>query len=1064
VSANRSVELVFRLRTEGQQQTEAALRSFKGLADQVAKGSHELRVFDAANARVAEGMNRGARAVKSFDVGIGSLLDSARKASKELLTLQQQNDRHIQSIERQAALLGVSGSSRIDLQRRHAIADYGKTAADIGRINAAFRLMQKAGEDSNSTINLGVLGLGRYAGAAGAVTAVVGTFTAALSLTDKALTKFDADQRLERSLTRAAGGNRLLAAVTKNQVRGLARESDVLDFDSINQQVTRLGAYGFSVAEIPGVLRTVSDASAELGPEKMESIVRALGQIRAKGRVQQEELLQLQEAGISAGAILAKAFGKSQAALNEMVERGVVPADKAVRALLDGINDRFAGAGSNISSYRGQLNQLSDTFDSLLASFGQELSPTIIPVLKEINSLLSAISAVDVIGALELTVKSSPVYGLVRDIGSVISGTRNLFRDAQPSTGTQMVGQRFNTFVRGQDSDIARTAAAFNTSPGLTQDAAMAGSLRIRSPRADEEATSEAKRHAKQVRDAELAATIELAKIEAGRLPELEKIIALNEIEKTQLREKGILTQKLSGLLDRQLTAHVSDVLAGSASNVNGLPLRSINARTDLDRRLSGITDGTTRLFADMPGFAHIFESTLNAALPLPGSANNSLPQNFAQATLQNIYSDRQFALATERQDADLAGRRISAFAQPGDEVNTINSITSLRIKSAERIRSLEGDSLEARRRAELDIGRLREEREISLAELRQRNAERYREDAGRVWDAITSSGQGGLRTFITGQANQQGRALFQNISGKGLEAFGSRLGSIGASSGLPAWLLRGTLADPQNAQLANITALDKNTISTDQLTAALQQTVAGTATIGRSGIPGFDGGIVPAFESGRTVASYFRGSGTNSRLGEFGFGASTAAGGLFAGLRGGQITRGDQGYVLTGSEKFGNTVASAGIFAGAAFGIYGGIKQGGARGISQAVASGLGAAAAIPGPQQPFLAAAALAAGVIGSLLPDPKKQREEEINRRVSERRYEDPRGTDRYTDMAGRETGYDSRGRVRIYQTININAMDAKSILDHRHAIAAATTAALNEGGTDLGDAVRSQISRY
>jgi hypothetical protein len=54
LSDTRNVELVFRLRTEGREQAEAALRSIKGLTGEVAKGTSEFRAFDAANKPIVE--------------------------------------------------------------------------------------------------------------------------------------------------------------------------------------------------------------------------------------------------------------------------------------------------------------------------------------------------------------------------------------------------------------------------------------------------------------------------------------------------------------------------------------------------------------------------------------------------------------------------------------------------------------------------------------------------------------------------------------------------------------------------------------------------------------------------------------------------------------------------------------------------------------------------------------------------------------------------------------------------------------------------------------------------
>jgi tape measure domain-containing protein len=72
-------------------------------------------------------------------------------------------------------------------------------------------------------------------------------------------------------------------------------------------------AMGFSAKEVMPTLTAIGDASSGLGlgAEGLDRITRALGQMRAKGKVSAEEMLQLTEAGVPAWAILSKAIGKS---------------------------------------------------------------------------------------------------------------------------------------------------------------------------------------------------------------------------------------------------------------------------------------------------------------------------------------------------------------------------------------------------------------------------------------------------------------------------------------------------------------------------------------------------------------------------------------------------------------------------------------------------------------------------------------------------------------------------------------------------------------------------------
>lgn len=123
------------------------------------------------------------------------------------------------------------------------------------------------------------------------------------------------------------------AARTPFEFRGLVSSSQ------------RLLAFGFRAKEILPTLEAVGDAAAALGggPELINQIVRALGQIKAKGKPQAEEMLQLAEAGIPSWQILAETLGVTIPEAMDMVTRGAVSADVAVNGLVRGLTQRYGG-------------------------------------------------------------------------------------------------------------------------------------------------------------------------------------------------------------------------------------------------------------------------------------------------------------------------------------------------------------------------------------------------------------------------------------------------------------------------------------------------------------------------------------------------------------------------------------------------------------------------------------------------------------------------------------------------------------------------------------------------
>lgn len=145
----------------------------------------------------------------------------------------------------------------------------------------------------------------------------------------------------------------------------------------------RLLAFGFAADQVLPMLTAVGNAASGLGlgAEGIDRITLALGQMHAKGKVQGDELLQLTEAGINASAILADKMKISQAQVMKLVSKGVIPADKAIQALIDGMNKEFPNMMDKQSkSLQGLWSTIHDTFDSqILKKWGDGLAQTLKP-------------------------------------------------------------------------------------------------------------------------------------------------------------------------------------------------------------------------------------------------------------------------------------------------------------------------------------------------------------------------------------------------------------------------------------------------------------------------------------------------------------------------------------------------------------------------------------------------------------------------------------------------------------------------------------------------------------
>lgn len=124
----------------------------------------------------------------------------------------------------------------------------------------------------------------------------------------------------------------------------------------------RLMAMGIQAENTLPILRAVLDASTMTGGDSdtIERISEALGKINTMGRVTQRQMLQLAYAGIPAYAILEEKLGLTKDQLKNLGKLRI-PADIAIKALVQGIEDRYRNITQYVShTVPGLISTLKD--------------------------------------------------------------------------------------------------------------------------------------------------------------------------------------------------------------------------------------------------------------------------------------------------------------------------------------------------------------------------------------------------------------------------------------------------------------------------------------------------------------------------------------------------------------------------------------------------------------------------------------------------------------------------------------------------------------------------------
>lgn len=117
-------------------------------------------------------------------------------------------------------------------------------------------------------------------------------------------------------------------------------------FNELVGATQRLMAFGIAAKDVRPTLTAVGDAVAALGGTmdyQGQIIIRALGQINAKGRVTGEEMMQLTEAGISAYEYLARGLNTSVTDVMDKMRKGSIDAASGIKMITAGIEKDMGG-------------------------------------------------------------------------------------------------------------------------------------------------------------------------------------------------------------------------------------------------------------------------------------------------------------------------------------------------------------------------------------------------------------------------------------------------------------------------------------------------------------------------------------------------------------------------------------------------------------------------------------------------------------------------------------------------------------------------------------------------
>jgi tape measure domain-containing protein len=182
------------------------------------------------------------------------------------------------------------------------------------------------------------------------------------------------------------------AATKMMQTLGNIAVKTPFELPQVQAAAQQLLAFKFAGADVPNMLLRIGDAVSSVGggADAMQGVIIALGQMKLKGKVAGDEMLQLTERNIDAWGYVAKALGVTTAQAQAMASKGLIPADTAIKAIISGMGEFKGAMDKQSASALGLASTLKDAFNiNILASFGQGVLTPLKGVMSDLIAMLS---------------------------------------------------------------------------------------------------------------------------------------------------------------------------------------------------------------------------------------------------------------------------------------------------------------------------------------------------------------------------------------------------------------------------------------------------------------------------------------------------------------------------------------------------------------------------------------------------------------------------------------------------------------------------------------------------
>lgn len=184
----------------------------------------------------------------------------------------------------------------------------------------------------------------------------------------------------------------------------------------VSASAQRLIAFGVEANKVTSILQSLGDAAVGAGGgiTELDGLSTVIGQISAKGRLQNEEILQLAERGIPALQVLANQADMTIAEFQKQVTKGAVDSTTAIDNLIEGLREGTKGVNGTTTAFDGlmakqlEVGLVSANWVTVRKDF-QEMSAVLVESL--VPALIAFMQGLS--GAMEVVKGIVGVFGLI---------------------------------------------------------------------------------------------------------------------------------------------------------------------------------------------------------------------------------------------------------------------------------------------------------------------------------------------------------------------------------------------------------------------------------------------------------------------------------------------------------------------------------------------------------------------------------------------------------------------------------------------------------------------------